>query len=315
MSTFGEIGERAVIEEIRKAVRRPGLPDNLTDDAAVLFDMPKGAVVVCSDSVTFERHKPEGMDNERFGWMAAAVNLSDLASMGAKPVGLTASLLIPENTEINEIVKMMSGFDQCAEFCDTFVIGGDTKPGEGAICATAIGTMENRKPMTRNGAKKGDVIAVTGPLGGAAAGFYALKEKLDLPEAIFSLTTPIPKVTEGIALASTEIVTSCMDLSDGLSTSINTLCKENKLGAVIEWDLLPKHDDVDYVHEKLNIPLKDLIMDFGGEYELIFTFDRKDVEILMETDVDFKMIGIMTEGEEILLHRDEKYEEIGNGAY
>ncbi len=94
MATFREIGERGLVDMIRRTVLRDGSPDALTDDASVI---PRGSgdLVVCMDALTFERHMPKGMTYEQFGWMAAAANVSDLASMGARPKGLLASLNVP----------------------------------------------------------------------------------------------------------------------------------------------------------------------------------------------------------------------------
>ena len=313
MATFGEIGERELVEMIRRTVLRDGCPDALTDDASVLRPT-SGDLVVCMDALTFERHRPKGTTYEQFGWMAAAANVSDLASMGARPKGLLASLNVPFDMDVQDICDIMSGIDQCAEFGGTYVIGGDTKPGTGTVAVTAIGDMEGRRPMTRRCARPGDVIAVTGPLGGPAAGYHAIGSGIDLPDSVATLMVPIPRVEEGISLSSTGVVTSCIDLSDGLSTCINTLCKESGVGAIIEWDLLPRDEGVEVISDRLGIPEKDMLMDWGGEYELLFTFDRKDLDTIADTEVQFHIIGIVTD-EGCMLHRNERYEVIGNGSY
>jgi thiamine-monophosphate kinase len=313
MATFREIGERGLVDMIRRTVLRDGSPDALTDDASVL---PRGSgdLVVCMDALTFERHMPKGMTYEQFGWMAAAANVSDLASMGARPTGLLASMNVPVSMDVADICDIMSGIDQCAEFAGTYVVGGDTKPGNGTVAVTAIGSMEGRRPMTRSGARTGDVIAVTGPLGGPAAGFHAVANGIELKESVDCLMEPIPRVEEGIALAESGLVTSCMDLSDGLSTCVNTLCRASRVGAIIEWDLLPMEEGVRVINKALGIPEKDMVMDWGGEYELLFTFDRKDLDAIADTDVQFHIIGLVTE-DECMLHRDERYEVIGDGRY
>lgn len=312
MTTFREVGERGLVDMIRRTVLREGSPDSLTDDACVLSTGDRSAV--CMDALTFERHMPKGMTYEQFGWMAAAANVSDLASMGARPTGLLASLNVPLDMDVQDICDIMSGIDQCAEFGGTYVVGGDTKPGTGTVAVTAIGDMEGRKPMTRSCARPGDVVALTGPVGGPAAGFHALEGGIDLPDSVASLYTPIPRVEEGIALSATGKVTSCIDLSDGLSTCINTLCRESGVGVVIEWELIPADEGVAIVSERMGIPEQDMLMGWGGEYELLFTFAREDLDAIMDSGVDFHMIGIITE-DEVLLHRNEKYEVIEDGRY
>ena len=276
MPTFEDVGERALVGMIKGIVAREGCPDGLDDDAAVL-PAPSGDLVVCTDSLTFDRHMPKGMTYEQFGWMCGAANVSDLASMGARPTGLLASMNVPISMDVTDICDIVSGIDQCAEFANTYVVGGDTKPGNGSVSVTAIGSMEGRRPMTRSGARTGDVIAVTGPLGGPAAGFHAVNNGIDLKDSVDSLMVPIPRVEEGIALSGSGLVTACMDLSDGLSTCVNTLCKASGVGAIIEWDLLPIDDGVHIINRALGIPEKDMVMDWGGEYELLFTFDRRDI--------------------------------------
>ena len=311
MAKFGEIDERDMISMIRGCIR--AAPCSTDDDAAVV-PVGRDDLVVCTDSVTFERHRPEGMSCEQFGWMAAAVNMSDLAAMGATPIGLVSALALPKDMESSEVCDIMVGIDECAEFCNCHILGGDTKQGTGVVSVTAFGVMEGRKPMTRKGARVGDVIAVTGELGAAAAGFLALSNGFDMPDAVSALCAPIPRVEEGIALSSSGLISSCIDLSDGLATALNTICSMNGCGAIVEWDLLPKSQHVTDVCERLGVPDRELTIGWGGEYELMFTFDRNDAEKLYDLGVDFSMIGLITE-EDVALHRDEKYEAIGNGCY
>ena len=311
MASFGDTDERDMISMIRGCIRKA--PCDTDDDAAVI-PVGRGDLVVCTDSVTFERHKPEGMTFEQFGWMSAAVNMSDLAAMGATPIGIVSALALPKDMDTSDVCTIMTGMDECAEFCGCHILGGDTKPGNGTVAVTALGVMEGRRPMTRKGASPGDVIAVTGDLGAAAAGFLALANGFDIPDAISALCAPIPRIEEGRILSSTGMVTSCIDLSDGLATAVNTICSMNGCGAIIEWDLLPRSPHVDDVCGRLGIEDREITIGWGGEYELLFTFDRKDAEALYDTGVEFSMIGVVTE-RDVVLHRDGKYEEIANGSY
>ncbi len=311
MATFIEDGEREAIEAIRRTVRPGGDARSMRDDAAVL----EGGLVISTDCVTFQRHMSEGMGWERFGWTAAAVNISDIASMGARPIGFLAAMALPEDMDSDDIAQIASGMDQCAEFAGTHVVGGDTKPGPGVIAGTALGDMEGRRPMTRDGMRPGDLIAVTGTLGGPAAGMLALENDIEAEGCVLALWVPIPRVEEGIALSSTGKVTSCIDLSDGLSTCLNTLCSESSCGVVVEWDLLPIADGVREVCDSVGHDLKAAVMDWGGEYELLFSFAKADIEALRATGIDFSVIGVAVEDGGVLLRRDEKYQEVGYGSY
>ncbi len=313
MSSLKEVGERHLIENIMSVIRpSPGVTGT-RDDAAVI--PVKGDVVACSDIVTFERHMPMGMSFEKFGWTAAAVNFSDLAAMGARPIGLLASLSMPEDMDESELYDIMSGLDQCAEFVGTTIVGGDTKPGHGTISCTALGSMEGRRPMMRNGANIGDLVAVTGGLGGAAAGFKAIENGLEAEEAIFKLMTPIPLIYEGIELSKCGKVTSCIDLSDGLATAANTICEQSHVGMEIVYEFLPIDQDVDEVSERLRIPTKDLVLGWGGEYELMFTFPKSEIETLQNTGVFFSIIGHVTDDDGAYLMEDERRTRLEYGCY
>ena len=313
MATLKEVGERRLIENIRSIIRPPIGVKGTQDDAAVL--KVSGELVVTSDIVTFERHRPRGMSYERFGWMAAAVNFSDLAAMGARPIGLITSLSMPQDMEEKDLYDIVSGMDQCCEFVGTNIIGGDTKPGTGTISCTALGAMEGRRPMMRDGAKIGDIVAVTGPLGGPAAGFAALERGLDAEEAIFSLMVPVPMTESGILLSETGKVTSCIDLSDGLATAANTICQQSKVGMEIVYEFLPAAEDVDDVCEQSGISRKDTLIGWGGEYVLLFTFAKEDVSKLQDTGVPFSIIGHITDDDGVYLLEGDGRERIGNGIY
>lgn len=313
MSSLREVGERRLIENMKGVIRpSPGIAGTADDAAIIPID---GDVVACSDIVTFERHMPKGMSYEKFGWTAAAVNFSDLAAMGARPIGILASLAMPDDMDESDLYDIMSGMDQCAEFVGTTIVGGDTKPGYGVISCTALGTMDGRKPMMRNGANIGDVVAITGGLGGAAAGFKAIENDLEAEDAIFKLMTPIPLVYEGIELSKCGKVTSCIDLSDGLATAANTICEQSHVGMEIVYEFLPVDQDVDEVSERLRISKKDLMLGWGGEYELMFTFPKSELETIQNTGVFFSIIGHITGDDGAYLLEDDTRVRLDYGCY
>lgn len=312
MAALRDVGERQLLKNMRKAIRPPKGVSGAEDDAAIL---ETGNVVACTDAVTFERHMPDGMSYEKFGWTAAAVNFSDLAAMGATPIGILVSLAMPEDMDESDLYDMMSGIDQCAEFCGTYVIGGDTKFGSGVISCTALGTMNGRKPMMRCGAKPGDIVAVTGSLGGPAAGYYAAKNGIEAEDAVFSLMTPIPLVKEGMILSECGKVTSCIDLSDGLATAANIICEQSRAGIELVWEFLPEAEDVERISAETRTPEEDMMLNFGGEYELMFTFDKRDISILQESGVFFSIIGHITGDDGVYLLKDDERIKLGYGKY
>jgi thiamine-monophosphate kinase len=309
-----DMDERAMIRKALSVVRPCPFSVGPGDDSAVV-EIEGVPVVIATDSVTIERHKPGGMTFEQFGWMSAAVNFSDIASMGGRPVALTLSLGIPDSLGEQEICDIMSGADQCAEFCGAYIVGGDTKPGNGFVCGTAIGALDGRRPMTRRDALPGDLIAVTGPLGSPAAGYHAIMNGLSFPDAADSLFIPVPRTREGIALASTGAVTSCIDLSDGLATAALTICECSRVGMDIMSEFLPKGADVEDVSEETGVPEMDMMMNFGGEYELLFTFSKEKLNALYESGVSFSIIGVVTSGREARLVSDEGARRLEYGRY
>lgn len=310
MTLIGELGERQLIEDFGTFIH----PDGAVgpgDDAAVLSN----GTVVSTDTLTFDRHFPAGMTYEQFGWQAAAVSFSDLAAMGARPTGLLTALALPGDLDSQAAYDIMSGASQCAEYCGTGIVGGDTKIGPGTVCTTALGVMDGRTPMLRTGARPGDVVAVTGPLGGPAAGFISLDLGIPADEARESLYVPVPRIAEGAAMAASGAVTSCMDLSDGLGTALNTLCRDSRVGMEIELSFIPRGPSVDEMAAASGKDVKDLLLGWGGEYELLFTADQDRLGRLYDAEVGFHIIGIVNETGSPHLMEEGRRSDIPFGEY
>lgn len=312
MATFREIGEREMIRRLLSVVRPSGT-DGPGDDAAIVDT--DGRLAICSDGLTFERHKTPTMTYEQFGWMAAAVNFSDLVSMGARPTGILVSLMLPSDMEEGDICDIMCGVDRCAEYCDTYVIGGDTKEGSGSVVGTAIGNMEDRKPMTRYGANPGDLIAVTGNLGTAAAGWHSMTNGLELDDSEYTLNVPLPRVDEGIAMAYSGAVTSCIDLSDGLAEAAWSVCNASRVGMEFRREFLPPGTGVEEVHELLGIPMDDMLLYWGGEYELMFTFKKDMIKQLYDNEVPFTIVGMVNNEDRPVISDMDKTEVLRHGIH
>ena len=304
-----ERGERELLKGILERVRSPSCLGP-GDDAAVV-PVDKGNIVVSSDIVTFKGHMPPGTSFREFGWMAAAVNFSDIAAMGAIPKWLIVSLAMPSDMDENDVYEIMVGIDKCAEFCGSEIIGGDTKTGEGLVCCTAIGTLDGG-PLKRSGACPGDVVLVTGALGGAAAGFIALKNGIAEEDAVRSLRLPMPRIAEGMLIAKTG-ATSCMDLSDGLSATAHGICEASGTGMDILWEALPEGPGVEAMCQYAE--KEDMMLNFGGEYELMFTMPKEKMNELHELDLDVSVIGIVTDTEGVFLIKESERKEMKNGGY
>ncbi|MCL1811137.1 MAG: thiamine-phosphate kinase [Methanomassiliicoccaceae archaeon] len=313
MVSLKEMGERELIKGIRSIIRQsPGLGPG--DDSAVI-SCRGGDIVACTDSVTFERHFPKGMTHEEFGWTAAAVNISDLAAMGASPMGLLAALMMPSDLDSSALYDIVAGIDRCAESYGAFIYGGDTKFGCGAVSCTAIGSMQGRPPMLRSGARPGDIVAVTGSLGSAAAGFFAIDNGLEDLVSPSALMMPVPRVEEGIILSASGAVTSCIDLSDGLAEGARSICAASHTGMDIHMAFLPEGDGVGDISSAAGIAMEEMMLYWGGDYELLFTFDKNKKEALYEHDLDFSVIGIVTNDEAPYINYENRRMVMGNGRH
>ena len=304
-----EKGERELLKGILERIRSPSCLGPGDDAAVISFGNEK--LVVSSDVVTFERHRPAGTSFREFGWMAAAVNFSDIAAMGATPKWLVVSLAMPPELDEKDVYEIMIGIDKCAEFCGAEIIGGDTKTGNGLVCCTAIGTMTG-EPMKRSGARPGDVVIVTGTLGSPAAGMTALENGKEEEDAVRSLRLPVPRVDHGMILQKLG-ATSCMDLSDGLVAAMYGICEAGSVGMDILWEALPEGPGVknmcQYADEE------HMMLYFGGEYELLFTLPKNKMEELHASDIDVSVIGIVTDSEEVCMIKEGERKEVLNGGY
>jgi len=313
MVSLKEVGERELIRGIGNIIRRPpGVGPG--DDAAVIPSIG-GDMVACVDSVTLDRHFPKGMKYDEFGWTAAAVNISDLAGMGAEPVGLLAALTMPSDLNDSSLYDIMAGMDKCAEAFGAYIYGGDTKFGCGAVSCTAIGTLNGRPPMLRSGARPGDIVAVTGSLGSAAAAFHAIENGLDCRVSASSLMTPVPRVGEGMAMSASGAVTSCVDLSDGLAEGAKSICGASHVGMDIYMGFLPEGFGVSEVSSVTGVSREELMLYWGGDYELLFTFDKDKINSLYDHDVEFSIIGKVTNDDAPYIYNGDIRKAMENGRY
>jgi len=175
--------------------------------------------------------------------------------------------------------------------------------------------MDGNSPMLRSGAQPGDIVAVTGPLGGPAAGYLAIENDIDCQDAKDTLFMPIPRVVEGMELASSGVVTSCIDLSDGLGTALNTICKASNVGIDVEFSFLKHEKFVDEIAEKTGTPLEKLLIGWGGEYELMFTASPNRLKKLYDAELEFSIIGMVNDSGEADLIRDNNRSRIDYGEY
>lgn len=312
MPTLDELGERKLVEAISALLEGDALVGP-GDDAAVIA-LGERCLVASTDLVSFSRHMPEGMSYRDFGWMAVAVNLSDIASMGAEPIAFLAALAMPGDLPEASLMEIVEGMQECASAHATPIVGGDTKVGEGLVAGTALGLVSQEELLLRSGASPHDLVAVTGRLGEAAAGFYSIEKGVDLPSAREALFRPRPRVKEGRMLAESGAISACMDLSDGLAAAVSQISQASGTGMQILWEALPLGPNVERMAEE-GVSMEELALNFGGEYELLFTIRPEKLGNAHALDVDFTIIGRVLAGDENVLIKDNSIINLDDQGY
>ncbi len=317
MKTLGTLGERETIRLIEKIIKSDATIGPGDDCAAI--DLGDRYLLVTTDMMVTRTHIPKGMGPYDVGWSIVAVNLSDIAAMGGSPLGVVTAIGITRGHPIDFIEQMADGMNDCARRFNTSIVGGDTKEHEDLVlCGTAIGEVAKSDILLRRGAKAGDLIVVSGCLGRAGAGYHSLKRNLGLKEAEDSLKRPWPRVREGMVLSKSGIVSSCMDISDGLSASIFELSRNSGMTYEVDYSKIPKAKEVEMAFHDLERQ-KDLVLNFGDDFELIFTIKREEEETLLKLSKDcgcpFTVIGKVTSGEENILIDGGKREKLENLGY
>lgn len=260
-----DIGERGLVRLITEIL---GGIDH--DDCAVI-DLEDRFLVATTDMLHRETDFPKQASPWQIGWMSAAVNLSDIAAMGAEPLGLLMATGIPPETEVDSVEGLFRGMHDCARSAGTRILGGDMDSHkELTIAGTALGTVRRELIIRRRGSRPGDLLCTTGSFGGAGAGLRILLSGGDPSDPLSrKLLEPEPRLAEGQALARSRSVTSMMDNSDGLAISLYDLAEASDTGFVVRAEALPVARGAEEIFghdEALEMALYS-----GGDFELIFT--------------------------------------------
>ena len=289
-------GEFDLIARIRARVAtRADVVLGIGDDAALLAPPPGRQLVVTADTLNDGVHFPRGTSPADVGWKALAVNLSDLASMGAEPAWCTLSLSLPQSDPA-WIEGFLDGFLDLAGQHGIALVGGDTTRGPLSIAVTAMGLVEPGRALRRDGARVGDEVWVTGTLGDAAGGL-ALLDREPVPALRARLDRPTPRVAAGRALAG--IATACVDVSDGLLADLGHVCARSHVAARIDVDALPASA---VLREAFGEADRIALQASGGDdYELCFTAPADaggDIDaVSAQLGLRFTRIGRIVAGE------------------
>ncbi|MFE0502162.1 thiamine-phosphate kinase [Lysobacter soli] len=287
-----------LIERIRRRVHsRDDVVLGIGDDAALL-KVPAGQLlVVAMDTLNAGVHFPDDTAAADVGWKSLAVNLSDLAAMGADPAWCTLSLSLPDG-DTRWVDGFLDGFLELAHAHDVALVGGDTTRGPLSISVTVHGFVAPGRALRRDAARVDDDVWASGTPGDAAGALVQWREGTMRDAFLRSrLDRPMPRLTLGAALA--DVANACIDISDGLLADLAHVCRASKVGARIELDRLPMSDALRAAFDEAH---RHALQATGGDdYELCFTASpdlRDEIErVALGTGTQVTRIGRIEAGE------------------
>jgi thiamine-monophosphate kinase len=280
ISELGEFGLIDLLAKMAGGGQDEHLLIGIGDDAAA-WQGDASIQLATVDSLIQDVHFPSGIASwQELGWKAMAVNLSDIAAMGGAPRYALVSLALPEDTEVDDVTALYTGMLDLAQQYGVAIIGGDISSAPLVIITiTILGSSQKKQLLTRSTAEPGELVAVTGYLGTAAAGLEMLSKGLKLdPEAATRLRNaflhPYPRVAEGQLLLEQRVKTA-IDLSDGLISDLGQICKASQVSARIEVDRIPIEPAVKAGFGEKSL---ELALSGGEDYELLFTARAKVID-------------------------------------
>jgi len=278
------LGERELIERIKQHLPPP--PDwvklGVGDDAAVL-EPERGMLDVVTTDVMIEgiHFERTFMTMEDIGYKALAINLSDLAAMGARPRAIVLSLALPaHDILVSEVDELLAGIISLAKEHEVALIGGNIacSPGPLFVDITALGSVKRRAVLSRSGAKPGDGLYVTGTVGSASAGFQWLtksnqdnapNQNESITPCVARFKRPDPRVKVGMLMGRNRVPNAAIDLSDGLGDAIHSLTGHGPFGAIIDATSIPIHPGARTWFEQQGLDPVNAAIQGGEDYELL----------------------------------------------
>ncbi|MBS3025953.1 MAG: thiamine-phosphate kinase [Dolichospermum sp. DET50] len=307
-----DIGEQGLLEKLQRFCP----PDIIGDDAAVLETLPNQSLIVTTDMLIDGVHFSDVTTSpEDAGWRAAAANLSDLAAMGANPVGITVGLGLPPDVTVNWVERLYQGMTECLSKYHVKIVGGDiVRSPITTLAITAFGQAHPDFIIRRATAQPEDVIVVTGTHGGSRGGLELLLHpeigqhlKVEQKQALITAhQRPNPRldvisILKEIIISPVPISISGMDSSDGLADAVLQICRASKVGAVIESSKIP----LPSAFEEWLTPEKALEYAlYGGEdFELVLCLPLEPaLKLVQKLGTGAAIIGTITPSSTVILH-------------
>ena len=317
LNDLGEAGIIRLVQEKGPTGLAAHIRKGIGDDCAVLETGGKRCLLVTTDTLIQGIHfTDQTLPPEALGWKALAVNISDIAAMGGTPRTAFLSMGLKRESRISYLESFMAGFKGLADETAVVLAGGDTveSPSFVAVTVTLLGDCLPENLVYRSGARVGDDLWVTGPLGNAAGGLFLLREGLSSePSGYVSLIQahqrPAPRLGEGIALGESGLVHAMIDISDGIAKDLGHICEQSHTGALLQATSIPMSDALLRLAADAKKSPLDWALHGGEDYELLFTASSSDEQkiVSLTTEVSgsppvkigtvIKEDGIWLEGE------------------
>ena len=295
-----DIGEKELIKYILANCK------TITPDDTAVTPIANTNLISTCDMLIQSKHFPENMSYFQMGFKSVTVNVSDLAAMGATPLGFLLSIALPKDFEVDNFKQIIKGVLKACECYDISLIGGDTnEASEIIISGTALGLCDS--PLMKNTSKKGNLVVLTGKIGLAALGFNLEDKNIYTKKAV----KPIAKINEGINIKNAG-GTSATDITDGLASELYEMKRED-IGFMIYEDKLNVSSEFKSLADEMNLDYLDLLFHVGEDFELVFTIDRKNLDKL---DFNYQVIGEVTDSKKVeITLSDSTVKEITSRGY
>jgi thiamine-monophosphate kinase len=281
-----EIGEFGLIDHLARGLKHE-LPTGwlgIGDDCAVIPTASGEVDVITTDMLIENTHfLRQAISPEELGYKSLAVNLSDVAAMGAKPISAFIALAIPQDLEVEWLSRFYHGMQELADSAGVHIMGGDTtrSPQGLSICITAMGRMPQCNLKLRSMTKPGDIVCLSGTIGDSPAGLQLLlhnRADAENPEHAHLLRRhnhPRPHLAEGLWLGKQPAVHAMMDVSDGIDSDLRRICEQSHTGILVNLDALPLSPELQNVCKNQGWNAAQLAATGGEDYCLVCTIDAE----------------------------------------
>jgi thiamine-monophosphate kinase len=276
---------------------QPGVPLGFDDDVSAIPFSSKTWIIVKTDMLVGSTDVPPGMTVQEAARKAVVATVSDFAAKGVRPRALMVSLGLPAPAKKKTVQDIARGLGQAAREYRCKIIGGDTNQADDLVIdITGVGFANPKTLIRRNGARPGDIIAVTGPFGKASAGLRLLmsrgkKDLANYPSLVKAVCWPKARLAEGIVLAKSRAATSSIDSSDGLAWSLHQIAQSSKVG--INLHTIPVVAKVETFAKERRLSGLELALYGGEEYELVVTIKPERFDDLKKRVPSLTRIGLV----------------------